>query len=105
MKKLYTRIKQKARNLIQTVKDGVARIRQRVEKRIIATTVTAQTAATSAGKALACQKGESYVDTALKILICVVLGALLLTTLYMIFKDNVLKTLNERITELFNYKG
>ena len=49
--------------------------------------------------------GEGYIDTAVKILIAVVLGALLLAGLYMLFGDVVMPTLNERIQEMFNYAG
>ena len=48
--------------------------------------------------------GEGFVDTALKILISVVIGALLLGGLYVLFNDTVLPTLTQRIKELFNYK-
>lgn len=49
--------------------------------------------------------GEGFVDTALKILISVVVGALLLAGLYMLFQDTILPELSKRITELFDYKG
>ena len=49
--------------------------------------------------------GEGYVDTAVKILIAVVLGALLLAGLYALFKDTVLPTLVQRVQEMFNYAG
>ena len=49
--------------------------------------------------------GEGYIDTAVKILIAVVLGALLLAGLYALFGDVVMPTLNERITNMFNYAG
>lgn len=42
---------------------------------------------------------------AVKILISVVVGALLLAGLYMLFNDTILPTLTERIKSLFNYKG
>lgn len=54
---------------------------------------------------LASQRGEGFVDTALKILISVVVGALLLAGLYMLFKDTILPTLTDRIKTLFDYKG
>lgn len=57
------------------------------------------------GRVLAQQSGEGFVDTALKILISVVIGALLLAGLYMLFNDTVLPTLTQRVKELFNYKG
>lgn len=50
-------------------------------------------------------RGEGYIDTAVKILIAVVLGALLLAGLYLLFGDVVMPTLNERIQEMFNYAG
>ena len=49
--------------------------------------------------------GAGYVDTAVKILLCVVLGALLLAGLYALFNDTVLPTLTRRIQEMFNYAG
>ena len=49
--------------------------------------------------------GEGYVDTAIKILIAVVLGALLLAGLYALFNDTVLPTLVERVEEMFDYAG
>jgi len=49
--------------------------------------------------------GEGYIDTAVKILIAVVLGALLLAGLYALFGEVVMPTLEERIKEMFNYAG
>lgn len=54
---------------------------------------------------LAETSGEGYVDTAVKILIAVVLGALLLAGLYALFNDTVLPTLVERVEEMFDYAG
>ena len=50
-------------------------------------------------------KGEGYIDTAVKILIAVVLGALLLAGLYALFGDVVMPTLVQRIRNMFNYAG
>ena len=44
--------------------------------------------------------GEGYVDTAIKILIAVVLGALLLAGLYALFNDTVLPTLVRRVQDM-----
>ncbi len=49
--------------------------------------------------------GEGYIDTAVKILIAVVLGALLLAGLYLLFGEVVMPTLNQRIRDMFNYAG
>ncbi|WP_312060984.1 DUF6133 family protein [Anaerotignum sp.] len=49
--------------------------------------------------------GENYVDSAVKILIAVVLGGLLLAGLYALFGDVVIPTLETKIKEMFNYAG
>lgn len=48
---------------------------------------------------------KDILDTAVKILIAVVLGALLLAGLYALFGEVVMPTLEERINEMFNYAG
>ena len=58
-----------------------------------------------AGAVMSQQSGEGFVDSALKILISVVIGALLLAGLYALFNDNILPTLSNRVKELFDYKG
>ena len=50
-------------------------------------------------------RGEGYIDTAIKILIAVVLGALLLAGLYTLFGDTVLPTVTQRVEDMFNYAG
>lgn len=51
------------------------------------------------------KSGEGFVDTALKILISVVVGALLLAGLYTLFSGTILPTLTQKVTSLFNYQG
>ncbi len=51
------------------------------------------------------QKGEGFVDTAIKILMAVVIGALVLAGLYSLFDETVLPTLTRRVQEMFNYGG
>lgn len=51
------------------------------------------------------KSGENYVDTGVKILIAVVLGALLLAGLYTLFNTTIMPTLTQRITDMFNYTG
>lgn len=55
--------------------------------------------------ALTNNRGEGFVDTAIKILMAVVIGALVLAGLYMLFDKTVLPTLTQRIKEMFNYAG
>ncbi|MDW2797628.1 DUF6133 family protein [Clostridium boliviensis] len=59
----------------------------------------------NAWKLLNSQRGEGFVDTAIKILISVVIGALVLSGLYALFGETVLPTLKERIVDMFNYGG
>ena len=51
------------------------------------------------------KRAEGYVDSGVKILIAVVIGALLLTLLYALFNDTIMPTVTERIEELFNFAG
>ncbi|AIQ31455.1 hypothetical protein P40081_27330 [Paenibacillus sp. FSL P4-0081] len=51
------------------------------------------------------RSGEGFVDTAVKILMAVVIGALVLGGLYLLFEGTILPTLTQRIKEMFNYKG
>ena len=50
-------------------------------------------------------KAEGYVDSGVKILIAVVIGALLLAGLYALFNDTIMPTVTERIEELFDFAG
>lgn len=52
---------------------------------------------------LSSQRGEGFVDTAIKILMAVVIGALVLGGLYALFGETVLPTLKQRIVDMFNY--
>ena len=47
--------------------------------------------------------GQGAVDTAIIVLLSVVLGALLLAGLYALMDDTVLPTLTQKIQEMFNY--
>ena len=59
----------------------------------------------SAQCALENRKAEGYVDTGVKILIAVVLGALVLSLLYALLKTTVMTNVTSKVTELFNYSG
>ena len=51
------------------------------------------------------RKGEGYVDTGVKVLIAVVLGALVLSLLYTLFNTTIMPTVTSKVTELFSYAG
>jgi len=71
---------------------------------IIACMITAIVLAVCGAKhALANKRAEGFVDSGVKILIAVVIGALLLAGLYLLFSGTILPTLTQRITDLFNY--
>ena len=61
--------------------------------------------AVSTKSAIANIRGEGYVDSGVKILIAVVIGALLLSGLYALFNTTIMPTVTKKITELFNFKG
>ena len=51
------------------------------------------------------KRGEGYIDTAVKMIIAVVIGALLLGGLYYIFNSMILPGLAERIQDMFGSPG
>ena len=51
------------------------------------------------------QCGEGYIDTALKIIIGVVIGGVILAGLYTLFNTTILPTLTSKIGEMFSYTG
>lgn len=55
--------------------------------------------------AIANTRAEGYVDSGVKILIAVVIGALLLTGLYALFNSTIMPTVTTKIQGLFNYAG
>ena len=59
----------------------------------------------SAKCAVAKKKAEGYVDSGVKILIAVVIGALLLGGLYPLFNTTIMPTVTSKITELFSFSG
>jgi len=89
------------KNFIQKVSAFITHTRDRANRMIVRAVVCR----TRANRVLASNSGEGYIDTAIKILIAVVLGALLLAGLYALFADVVMPTLKQRIQEMFNYAG
>ncbi len=55
--------------------------------------------------ALTAKEGEGYIDTAVKIIIGVVVGGVILVGLYALFDNVVLPKLNTEITDMFNYSA
>ena len=70
---------------------------QKIKNKINSAAVKIQTA-------IASKKAEGYVDSGVKILIAVVIGALLLAGLYTLFNSTIIPTLTTKVQGLFNYK-
>ncbi len=83
---------------VNMVKATVQAIKARAEMAKIQLTARATMAV--AGTA-----AESYVDTGVKILIAVVIGALLLAGLYALFNSTIMPKVTEKVEGLFNYAG
>ena len=71
---------------------------KKISNKINAIAIKAQTAMQS-------RKAEGYVDSGVKILIAVVIGALLLGLLYALFNTTIMPTVTTKIQSLFNFKG
>ena len=51
------------------------------------------------------KRGENFVDSGIKILIAVVIGALLLGGLYALFGDTIMPTVTEKVEDMFEFNG
>lgn len=56
-------------------------------------------------KVIETKKAETYVDTGVKVLIAVVIGALILALLYALFEDTIAPAVETKVGEIFNYAG
>ena len=90
MKKICVKIKSFCGFVVSRVKTAAAAVKMRMP---------------TARAVLADNRAEGFVDTAVKILMAVVIGALLLAGLYLLFSGTILPTLTARIVEMFNYRG
>lgn len=55
--------------------------------------------------AIANKKAEGYVDSGVKILIAVVIGALLLAGLYTLFNTVIMPSVTNKVNDIFSYAG
>lgn len=56
-------------------------------------------------KCLSCNKGEGYMGGAVGIIIIIVIGTLIMGALYLAFNGTIIPKVNDKINELFNYRG
>lgn len=54
---------------------------------------------------LAANRAENFVDSGIKILIAVVIGALLLGGLYALFGETIMPTVTQKVKDMFDFKG
>ena len=71
---------------------------QKIKNKVNSIAIKAQTA-------IASKKAEGCVDSGVKILIAVVIGALLLAGLYALFNTTIIPTVTTKVQGLFNFKG
>ncbi|MCX4354785.1 MAG: DUF6133 family protein [Oscillospiraceae bacterium] len=64
-----------------------------------------QAKAIRAAMLIQARRGENFVDSGIKILIAVVIGALLLGGLYALFGDTIMPTVTEKVEDMFEFKG
>ena len=99
---MFKRIKQFIKTKVDAAKAKArarvysAKVSCRVYKTLLSVRLHAMTAGTAA---------EAYVDTGVKILIAVVIGALLLGLLYVLFNETIMPSVTEKVQGLFNYAG
>ena len=82
------------KSIVNKIKNGVRAVVEKVESVIVRTQMV-----------LAGDTAENYIDSGLKILIAVVIGALLLAGIYKLFNTTIMPTVTSKVTELFNYSG
>ena len=64
-----------------------------------------QAKAIRAAMLIQARRAENFVDSGIKILIAVVIGALLLGGLYALFGDTIMPTVTEKVEDMFEFKG
>ena len=86
------------KKFLSKIKSKVTNFKTRVQTK-------ATVLATRATLAVANVRADGYVDSGVKILIAVVIGALLLAGLYTLFNGTIMPTVTNKVKELFNFKG
>ena len=98
MKKFMKKIASAAKSAFTAIKNAV---KEAVEN----TKAVVNSIVCRSSLAVANNRAEGYVDSGVKILIAVVIGALLLAGLYALFNTTIMPTVTSKITDLFNFKG
>lgn len=88
----------KIRNVIRSVKNRIVNAAANIISKAVENYFKARTL-------IMAPTAEGYVDSGVKILIAVVIGALLLTGLYALFNTTIMPTVTQKVQGLFNYNG
>lgn len=81
------------------------KLRNRIVFKALAARSAAREQALALKAKLADTTGEGYVDTAIKIIIAVVIGGLLLAGLVLLFNNVIMPRVNTEVTDLFDAAG
>lgn len=96
-------------NFIKTMakkaKEKLGEVKAAVCRKVQRTRAAGYRLAVRSNAMLAANRAENFVDSGIKILIAVVIGALLLGGLYALFGDTIMPTVTEKVEEMFNFKG
>lgn len=90
------------KNIKNTVKAKFSSVKAVVCRKITNVRAAACRLAVRSNVMLAATRGENFVDSGIKILIAVVIGALLLGGLYALFGDTIMPTVTQKVTDMFN---
>lgn len=105
MKKIMEKIKNTAKAVKAKVCGFAAKVRGEVRKSAARVRGRIGVCAARTRVMLASCRGENFVDSGIKVLIAVVIGALLLGGLYVLFGDTIMPTVTEKVKDMFNFKG
>ncbi len=102
MRNFFKNIKNTVKAKLNAVKAAVCR---KIQRTRAAVNAAAYRLAVRSNTMLAANRAENFVDSGIKILIAVVIGALLLGGLYALFCDTIMPTVTQKVTDMFNFKG
>ncbi len=98
MRNFFKNVKNKIITAAVSVKEKARYFAAKVRKKFYMRTAQARVM-------LAANRAENFVDSGIKILIAVVIGALLLGGLYALFGDTIMPTVTEKVEEMFEFNG
>lgn len=105
MKKFLKNIANKITGAAKSIKEKAVKLYRSIKNKVNAAIISTKTVFGRSRAVLSTNTAEGYVDTGVKILIAVVIGALLLAGLYALFNTTIMPTVTNKVKSLFNYSG